>query len=60
LTDILILLLPMKFIWGLGVPLQQKLRLALIFGLGALCVPLSHLRPRKQKNENREIKKQSY
>lgn len=36
LEDVLILLLPMKFVFGLKLPLREKVGLCLIFSLGAL------------------------
>jgi hypothetical protein len=37
-TDVAILLLPMKFLWGLHMPIRQRISLCGIFGLGSLYV----------------------
>ena len=43
LTDILVVLLPMKLVWDLKVSVKQKIGLATVFGLGALCVSPSSI-----------------
>lgn len=39
LEDVLILLLPMKFVHDLKLPVREKVGLCFIFGLGALYAP---------------------
>lgn len=43
-TDIIVLLLPLPLIWGLQLPLGQKLALIPVFGLGLFIVVVSTLR----------------
>lgn len=41
-TDVMILLLPLRILWGLHMPLRQRISLCGLFGLGGLYVHLCH------------------